>query len=210
MDVLAPILFVVVFAAIVAAAVALMLRNRRRDEKYRHDSGPELAELAQQRGWTYRAEETGYADRFTGFPFTQTARGRISRDLIHGVTEGREFTCLAYTPTPMTVGERKTYSRYYRVFTLRLAREVPTLQITPTKKDVRPRGDEDFAQTVLNPALRTAVNARGLPLRFEGDLLLTWYEQKGPFGQSDVDSVLAYLTALAGLLPADVGRPTVS
>ncbi|MCP2252030.1 hypothetical protein LY13_000761 [Prauserella aidingensis] len=209
MDVLAPILFGIVLAAIVASAVFLMLRNRRRDDSYRHDSGPELAELARQRGWTYQAEETGYADRFTGFPFSQTARNRISRDLLHGVVAGREFTCLLYTPTPLTVGERKTYSRYYRVFTVRLAREVPTLQVTPTKKDVRPRGDEDFAATVLNPTLRAAVHARGLPLRFEGDLLLTWYEQKGPFGKSDVDAGLAYLTEVAGLLPADLGRPTV-
>lgn len=210
MDVLAPILFFIVFAAIVATALTLMLRGRNRDKSYRGDSGPELAELARQRGWTYQAEQTGYADRFTGYPFTRTTRNRVSRDLLHGVTAGREFTCLLYSPTPMSVDERRSYSRYYRVFLVRLPREVPTLQVTPTKKGVRARGDEHFAETVLNPALRTAVNARGLPLRFEGDLLLTWYEQKGPFGQSDVDSGIAYLTEVAGLLPADLGRTTVT
>ena len=209
MDVLVPILFVMALAAIVAGAVALMLRGRRRDRSYQHDAGPELAELARQRGWTYQAEQTGYADRFTGFPFTQTTRNRVSRDLLHGVTAGREFTCLLYSPTPMSVGERRSYSRYFRVFIVRLAREVPTLQVTPTKKGVRPRGDETFADAVLNPSLRSTVNARGLPVRFEGDLLLTWHEQKGPFGASDVDRGLAYLTEVAGLLTADVGRPTV-
>lgn len=205
MELLIPVLFALVFAAIVAAAVFLMTRNRRREATLRQDSGPALVDLAEQWGWAYVDEDSGYADRFTGFPFSQTARGRISREMLHGTYAGREATCLLYIPTPMTVGERRTYLRHYRVFTLRLRREVGTLQVTPTKKGVRPRGDDELAQRVLSTEVCAAVHERGLPIRFEGDVLMTWFEQTQPFRPTDVEAGLAYLAEIADLLPEEIG-----
>ncbi|MFC7376844.1 hypothetical protein ACFQS2_06895 [Brachybacterium sp. GCM10030267] len=205
MELLVPILFAFVFVAIVAAAVLLMTRGRRRESALLQDSDTALHDLAERWGWTYEAEETGFADRFTGFPFSQTARGRISREMLHGSFRGRQAVCLLYVPTPMTVGERRTYRRHYRVFTLQLAREVATLQVTPTARDVRPRGDDALAQRVLSAEVRTAVRERGLPIRFEGDVLMTWFEQKHSFGPAEVEAGFAYLDEIADLLPEELG-----
>lgn len=207
MELLVPVLFALAFAAIVAAAVFLMTHNRRREAALLHDSGMVLGGLAEQWGWTYVAEETGYADRFTGFPFSQTAKGRVSREMLYGTYSGREAVCLLYIPTPMTLGEHRTRLRYYRVFTLQLGCEVATLQVTPTNQDVRPRGDDALAQRILSAEVRTAVREQGLPIWFEGDVLMTWFEQKQKLDPTDVEARFAYLDKIADLLPEEIGRP---
>ncbi|PXY30945.1 hypothetical protein [Prauserella muralis] len=214
METLAPILFVVVFAAIVGLVAWLFLRSRRREQTMRDEEvGGELARLAAGRGWIFEQENVGYADRFTGYPFSQHLRERRSRELVTGTHRGWEFGAFQYSPRPMQdPGERQQYFRYFRVFAIRLPAPRPTLQLTPKGAgEYKVNTDDDrFAAYVLTePVKRWLAEDPRAPryrVRFERDELIAWYEQKDRFAPAELDMGLDFLCDLLDRVPREALR----
>ncbi|WP_020668926.1 hypothetical protein [Amycolatopsis nigrescens] len=225
---LAPVLFVLVFVAIVGLVIWLFVRSNRRDKTMRDETvGGDLAALAAERGWSYQPENVGYLDQFSGLPFGG-ARGHRALQLVSGTYRGREFSCLQYvTDTSSYTGDGGGYQRYYRVFTIGLPVPRPQLQVIAMQKAQAMRkfttGDAEFDQvfTVASEDDRftadvlTAPNrqwllgdrrARELPFRFEGGHLLTWFEQKDRFDPVSVEPVLDYLCDLLDRVAPDALR----
>lgn len=238
MSVLLPVAFVLVFVAIVGTPIVLLVHAGRRNRALRSSAiGDQLASLAEERGWTYVAEDKGYLDSFTMYPLTRGGRHTPAFDLVTGSHRDREFSCFQFAPPRSTqAGEgQSAYGTYLRVFIVWLPTPIPV--VTLSGKGAGPRwfsrfatGDETFDkefqvgcaeadENVVDALLTAPVrqwllqhpplagSGRGM-LRFDQNVLIGWYEEKKPFEASSVVPHLDYLCDLFDLLPPVPNSPS--
>ena len=226
MSELAPIVFVLVFAAVVGLACWLVVRALRRNRALRggpgSDSSGQLAMLAAECGWRFVPQDSDVLKRFTGYPFRQAGRARPVFDLVTGTHRGRAFTCFQYSrPRSLPPGEFPVEIRYARVFTVSLDAPVPTMLITTARAAPRwtrrfttddetfdrtfavGTEDERFASAVLTQPVRRWLvdNPPTVTLRLGGPDLIGWHAERKEFDARTVIPVLDYLCDLLDQIP---------
>ena len=215
MSVLAPLAFVVVFAAVLGLVGWLAVRTARRNRLVPDDG---LAALAAAKGWTYHPRAEGFLRRYRGYPFGHGGRTRPALDLVTGTHRGREFACFRYEPArSLPVGDHAAEVRRVRVVAVSLPAALPHLLVTPASRAPRRyttgddafdrvyqvgTDDERFAARLLTaPARRWLLdNPPGGPVRFGGPDLLTWHADEEPAGSSAAGTVEPAVDRLCDLL----------
>lgn len=224
MSALAPIAFVLVFAAVLGLVVWPAVRTARRNRRDPAASA-DLARLARAAGWTYRARDDAFLRRFRGgYPFGHGGRSRPALDLTTGTHRGREFACFLFEPArALPVGEYSAQIRRVRVTAVSLPAAVPTVLVTPatraprrftTGDDAFDRAyavgtdDEPFAARLLTAPVRRwlLANPPAGPLRFGGPDALTWQPDTGGFPAGTVEPAVDRLCDLLDELPAEALR----
>jgi hypothetical protein len=220
MSALAPIAFVLVFAAVLGLVVALAVRTARRNRRDPAAS-EDLARLARAAGWTYRPRDDAFLRRFRGYPFGHGSRSRPALDLVTGTHRGRGFACFVFAPArALPAGEYSAQVRRARVVAVSLPAPVPSVLVTPATRAPRRfttgddafdrtfavgTDDEAFATRLLTVAARRwlLANPPSGPLRFGGPDVLTWQADTGGFA---VQLALDHLCDLLDRLPAEALR----
>lgn len=228
MSSLAPIAFVLVFAAVLGLVGWLVVRTARRNRAPRDPAvSAGLARLATAKGWTYRPRDAGFLRRFRGYPFGHGGRSRPAADLVTGTHRGREFACFRYVPArSLPAGEYAARIRHARVVAVSLPAPVPRMLLTPaagtprrarrftTGDDAFDRAyavgtdDEPFARRLLTVLVRRWLldNPPAGALRFAGPDLITWHADDGDFAAGMVEPAVDRLCDLLDRLPADAVR----
>jgi hypothetical protein len=227
MSELAPIAFILVFAAVVGLPCWLVVRALRRNRALRGGTGSgssrELARLAAERGWRYVPRDSDFLKRFTGYPFGRGGRAQPVFDLVTGTHRGRPFACFQYSrPRSLPPGEHPIEINYARVFAVSLDTPVPTVLVTAaraaprwtrrftTDDDTFDRmfavgtEDERFASAVLTPQVRRWLvdNPTAVTLRLGGPDLIGWHAERKEFDARTVVPVLDYLYGFLDQIPA--------
>ena len=228
MSQLAPIAFVLVFAAVIGLVVWLVVRTVRRNRAPRDPAvGQELARLAAARGWRFSPRDDGFLARFEGYPFGRGGRSRPALDLVTGTHRGRTFACFQYVPPrSLPAGEYSAEIDYARVFAVALPATVPTVLVTDARSaprwtrryvvgdDAFDRAfavgteDEPYANRLLSAPVRhwLLANPPAGSLRFGGPDLITWHADEGDFEASMVEPTVDRLCDLLDRLPAEALR----
>ncbi|MQA09832.1 MAG: hypothetical protein GEU98_15035 [Pseudonocardiaceae bacterium] len=235
MSVLAPILFFVLFAAIIGGTIWLWLRPGRKNRQWRDPAtGQELASLAAEQGWSYTPERKDYLQRYGDrYPFHRAAGvGEPALDVVTGTHRGREFACFQFLfPRPARPTEGPAQRTYFRVFSVSLRASAPKLILRGAHLDplwmrgfttgdrafdksfVVGAGDNQFAHRILTEPVKQWLYANpplaGVAngsLQFAGHELLGWYKEKDGFDVRLVEPVLDYLCDFLDRLPADALR----
>jgi hypothetical protein len=228
MESLAPLAFVLVFAAIIGLVVWLGVRTARRNRARRDPAvSAGLAELAAAKGWRFSAREDGFLRRFHGYPFGHGARSRPALDLVAGGHRGREFVCFQYAPPrALPPGDWVAEVGYARVVAVSLPAPVPTMLVTPARGAPRwarrfttgdaefdrafavGTEDERFAGRLLTEPVRRwllANEPRG-SLRFGGSDLVGWHPDRSGFDPHAVEPAVDHLCDLLDRIPAEALR----
>jgi hypothetical protein len=226
MEALAPVLFVLVFVAIVGLVIWLFVRTARRNRATRDPAvGQDLARLAAAKGWRYRPRDDGFLRRFDGYPFgpgNQTAL-----DLVTGTRRGREFACFqSAPPRHAPSGEYPAEIRYVRVVAVSLPAPVPTVLVSRGRNTPRwtrrytvgddafdlafavGTEDEPFAGRLLTAPVRQWLldNPPAGSLRFGGSDLVGWHADTGGFDAGMVEPAVDRLCDLLDRIPANALR----
>ncbi|HEV7651717.1 MAG TPA: hypothetical protein VGP26_26485 [Actinophytocola sp.] len=225
MSALAPIVFVLVFAAVLGLAGWLVVRTARRNRASSDPAaGAGLARLAAAKGWTYRPRDEEFPRRFRGYPFGHGGRTRPALDLVTGTHRGREFACFQFVPArSLPAGEYPARVRHARVVAVSLPAPVPTVLVTAAARTPRRArrfttgddafdrayavgtGDEPFAGRLLTALVRRWLldNPPAGSLRFAGPELIAWHADTGGFDAGMVEPAVDRLCDLLDRLPAD-------
>jgi hypothetical protein len=228
MEALAPVMFVLVFVAIMGLLVWLFVRTNRRNRAPRNPAiGQDLARLAAARGWRFSPREDEFLRRFDGYPFGRGATALPALDVVTGTHRGRDFACFQYKPPRKIVpGDYPMELRYVRAVVVSLPATVPTVLLTrgrtaprwtrryTTGDDAFDRAfavgteDEPFAGRLLSEPVRRWLQANppAGSLKFGGTDLVEWHEDRGGFQASMVESTVDRLCALLDRLPAETLR----
>lgn len=228
MSVLAPIAFVLVFAAVAGLVVWLVVRTARRNRAPRNRAvGHDLARLAAEKGWQYSPRDDDFLRRFTGYPFGRGGNLRPALDLVTGAHRGRPFACFQFSPPrSLPPGERVAAIDYVRVVAVSLAAPVPTVVVTragsaPAWTRKHTLGDpvfdgafkvgtedEPFAARLLAGPVRRWLLENPPPgaLRFGGPDVLVWQADDGGFDAHTVEPTVDRLCDLLDRVPPDVLR----
>ncbi|MGH3758422.1 hypothetical protein [Actinophytocola sp.] len=229
MSELAPVAFMLVFAAIIGLIVWLVVRTVRhnrapRDPAVRED----LARLATAKGWRFSPRDDGFLRRFAGgYPFGHGARQRPALDLVTGTHRGRNFACFQYSPPrSLPSGEYSSEIDYARVVVVSLPEPVPTVVVTAARfaprwtrrytvgDDAFDRAftvgteDEPFADRVLTEPVRHWLleHPPTGSLRLGGPDLIGWQPDTGGFEASMVEPEVDRLCDLLDRIPTDALR----
>lgn len=228
MEALAPVAFVVVFAAIIGLVVWLIVRTSRHNRAPRKPAtSAGLAELAAAKGWQYSPRADGFLQRYSNaYPFGHGARKRPALDLLTGAHRGREFVCFQFSPPrALMPGEHSAEIDYLRVVALSLPTPVPHMQLNTHRLPQWARkytvGDEAFDKTFVvgtederftNRVLTVPVrhwlmeNPPVGDLRFDGTELMGWQPDRGDFDAGSVEPALNRLCDLLDRIPPDALR----
>jgi hypothetical protein len=225
MSALAPIVFVVAFAAVLGLVGWLVVHTARhnrapRDPARSHD----LARLAAAKRWQYSPRDDGFTRRYAGYPFGRRA---TALDLVIGTHRGREFACFQYAPPrSLPAGEYSARIDFVRVVAVSLPAAVPTVLVTGARGAPRwtrrhttgddafdlafavGTEDEAFAARLLTAPVRRRLlaNPPAGSVRFGGPDLITWHPDTGGFEAGVVEPALDRLCDLLDLVPADALR----
>lgn len=225
---LAPVVFMLVFAAVIGLIVWVLVRTIRRNRALRDPAvGQELARVAAERGWQYTPRDDEFLRRFDGYPFGRGGRLRPALDLVTGTHRGREFACFQFSPPrSLPPGEGSAAIDYARVFAVSLPAPVPNLVISPGKSTPRwtrryttgddafdrtfavGTEDEPFADRVLTEPVRRWLLAHppASSLRLGGPNLVAWHADNGGFDANMVEPAVAHLSDLLDQIPPDALR----
>ncbi|HEY7593276.1 MAG TPA: hypothetical protein VH969_08990 [Actinophytocola sp.] len=225
---LAPVAFVLVFAAIIGLIGWLLVRTVRRNRAPRNPAvGHDLARLAAERGWHYTPRDDEFLRRFDGYPFGRGGQLRPALDLVTGTHRGREFACFQFAPPrSLSPGEGSAEIGYTRVVAVTLPAPVPTLVLSPARSAPRwtrryttgddafdrtfavGTEDEPFADHVLTEPVRRwlLANPPAGALRLGGPSLVAWNADTGGFAASMVEPAVAHLSDLLDQIPPDALR----
>jgi hypothetical protein len=228
MEALAPVLFVLVFVAIMGMIGWLFVRTVRRNRAPVDPAiGQDLARLAAAKGWRYSPRDDEFLRRFKGYPFGRGATVLPALDLVTGTHRGRTFACFLYRPPRRTVpAEYPMELRHVRVVAVSLPASVPTVLVTRGRTaprwtrrytvgdDAFDRAfavgteDEQFAGRLLSLPVRRWLldNPPAGSLRFGGADLVEWREDRGGFQASTIEPTVDRLIALLDRIPADALR----
>lgn len=228
MSVLAPIAFVLVFAAIIGLVAWLVVRTARRNRAARDPAVSQaLAQLAAAHGWSYHPRDDAFLRRFSGYPFGRGGRARPALDLVTGTHRGRAFACFQYSPPrSLPAGEYSAEVDYVRVVAVSLPAPVPTVLVTDASGAPRwtrryivgdeafdrvfavGTDDERFADRVLTEPVRRWLLDNPPPgsLRFGGPDLIGWHADRGGFDAPMVEPAVDRLCDLLDRVPADALR----
>lgn len=157
------ILFVVVFGGLIALAVGLAARARRKNE----EKTRQMAALAAAAGWTYWGSSPQLVDSWPCAPF-HTGQGRRVENCVEGTHRGVPFLAFEYhyyTETHSTDSEghsttqRQNHS--FDVAVLRLQANIPDLDLRPEGAlnrfvDAFSGNDIDLEWDVFNRSFRLA------------------------------------------------------
>jgi hypothetical protein len=232
MEAAAPVVFVLVFVAIMGLIGWLFVRSVRRNRAPRDPAiGQDLARLAAAKGWRYSPHDGEFLRRFKGYPFGRGGRTLPALDLVTGTHRGRTFACFLYRPPRRTVpSEYPLELRHVRVVAVSLPVSppvsVPTVLVTRGRTaprwtrrytvgdDAFDRAfavgteDERFAGRLLGQPVRRWLldNPPAGSLKFGGADLVEWREDRGGFQASSIEPTLDRLHALLDRIPADALR----
>lgn len=228
MEAAAPVVFVLVFVAIMVLIGWLFVRTVRRNRAPVDPAiGQDLARLAAAKGWRYSPRDDEFLRRFKGYPFGRGTTTLPALDLVTGTHRGRTFACFLYRPPRrMVPGDYPMELRYVRVFAVSLPASVPTVLVTPGRAapgwtrrytvgdEAFDRAfavgteDERFAGRLLGVPVRRWLldNPPAGSLRFGGADLVEWHQDRGGFQASAIEPTLDRLYALLDRIPADALR----
>ncbi|MPZ85251.1 MAG: hypothetical protein GEV28_34640 [Actinophytocola sp.] len=228
MSVLAPVAFVLVFAAIIALMAWLVVRTARRNRAPRDPAvSHDLARLAADRGWRFTPRDDGFLRRFSGYPFGRGGRRRPALDLVTGTHRGRTFACFQFSPPrSLPPGEGSAEIDHARVVAVALPAAVPAVLVT--RAHAAPRwtrrytagddafdrafavGTEDgpFADRVLTEPVRRWLldNPPAGSVRFGGPDVVAWHADPGGFDARMVEPAVDHLCDLLDRIPPDALR----
>lgn len=225
---LAPIAFVLVFAAIVGLAAWLLIRTARRNRAARDpEVSRDLARLAADRGWRFTPRDDRFLRRFDAYPFARGGRLRPALDLVTGTHRGRTFSCFQFAPPrSLPPGDGSAEIDHARVVAVSLPVPVPGMLVTPAR--AAPRwtreytvgddafdrtfavGTEDvaFAERVLTEPVRRWLldNPPVGSVRFGGTDVVAWHADRGGFDARAAESAVNHLCDLLDRIPPDALR----
>lgn len=191
--------FLVFFLIFVLSVTVLIVRFRR---------ARRLIRWAKARGWDYRERDPSLNDTFGGPPFIVDVDrvSAYPRQVLSGPHRGRQVLAFEYYIGPSSsVVSDSSESEIFHVVAVSLPAQRPLLEVMAwntgenpnlllAPQEVRPphpgfaeafhvrTENGRFAHDVLNPHtahwMLSDPRAGGLPLRFQGDMLVTWWREK--------------------------------
>jgi hypothetical protein len=225
MEALAPVVFVLVFVAIMGLVAWFFVHTVRRNRAPRDPAvGQDLARLAAAKGWRYTPRDDEFPRRLRGYPF---GGAMPAVDLVTGTHRGRTFACFQYRrPRRTSPGDYPMDLRYIRAVAVSLPASVPNVLITRGRTTPRwarrytvgddafdrafavGTDDEAFASRLLGMPLRRWLldNPPAGSLRFGGTDLVEWHEDRGGFQASTIEPTVDRLCALLDRIPTDALR----